>query len=291
MRVAKSTQTLLRSPTFVASDGETPAGCASPPTATVSREDGTALTAATVAAVTAGAGIYDATITTAHTSQIDRLLVTWTGTVTGAGQQVYVQVLDVVSGHYVTLADLRSDPDLSDPTRIPKALLEQLRDEFAEIVEAYCRCAFVRRYERERVAGTGSDSVLLTWKRPRSVLSVKVDGVAQTVGDFDPDPDGILWWQGGTFGPPAGTVHLNVAVAYEHGYDAPPEALGRAARTWVRRKAVAKTARTPNDQLSETVDGVTVRFSTPDPRNGRPTGMLDVDGAINAIWPKLPGIA
>lgn len=292
MRVVKATQYLLRSPTFVTSDGETPADCTSTAVAAVVNGAGTTLTAPTVATAGSGTGQYDATLTAAtHTAAIDKLTVTWTGTTTTGGLQTYVQEVDVVGGHVVTLAELRAEPNMSEPAMVPKRLLEELRDEFTTLAEDYCSRAFVRSYQRDTLPGNGTRRLVLTKMQPRTVTAVTVDGTAKTATDYSVTPEGFVVCENDAFPLPPADTPLNCIVAYEYGPDATPPGIARAAKVWIRRRALARSAKTPSDAISETVDGVQVRFSTPDWERGRPTGMLDVDAALNAAGRGLPAIA
>jgi len=289
LRVAKNSAVTLTSPTFVDTDGDTPADATGTPTCTVSREDGTALAALTV--TDAGIGVYTAPLTTTHTSQLDRLTVTWTGTVSGQ-QQVYTDEVEVVGGHYVTIPEIRGERGLDDISKYPVSLLREVRDEFADMVEGICGVAFVRRYHRDLFNGAGRSTHTLTWPRPRSVISVKYDGVAQTAADFSLLPHGVVVAESGVF-PAATGDELNVAVAYEHGFDAPPADLRREALKWIRGRVFERGSGIPENAISTTFEGQTIRLSTPDPERGRPTGIMSLDQILTrpGVMHRVPGIA
>lgn len=293
MRILKSSQYTLPSPTFVGADGDTAANCASTPTCTITRENGTALTAAVVTqADVADLGNYQAAITTTHTSQLDRLTATWTGTAGGL-VQVYTQELEVVGGHYVTIPQLRNFDDLGDATRYPVALLRELLDEFEDICERACGQAFVRRYQRDLLDGNGTNALTLTKANPRTILSVTVNGVAQTTSEFDVDSStSELTWRSGTFWNPDTTNgEQNIAVAYEYGRDFAPPALARQALICVRGAALEQRSAIPANAISQTFEGVTIRFGTPDASKGRPTGIQTLDAVLVELGLRIPGMA
>lgn len=290
-RIVKGSQYTLTSPTFVGSDQETPEDCASTPTCTVTREDGTSLTAATVSNSSSTNGVYTAAITTTHTSQVDRLQIVWTGTA-GSQVQVYRTELEVVGAHYVTLPEIRAESGLDDTQRFPRALLEEIRDEYEDLIERVCGVSFVRRYERDQLDGTTGSVLRLSRIRPRTVLSVTVNGTAKTTTEFTLYDHGEIRWDVNTFPAPDGTNgYRNVAVAYEHGLDAPPPKLRREILKAIRSEALSRKSDLPTNQISQVHEGMTVRFSTPDPKNGRPTGILSLDPVLVELSEKVPGIA
>ena len=59
--------------------------------------------------------------------------------------------------------------------------------------------------------------------------------------------------------------------------------LARACREYVRASAVATRSNVARDVISQSVEGLTTRFSTPDKAAGRPTGYLDVDRLLNSL--------
>lgn len=288
MSVLKNTQYTLTSPTFVGSDGETPADCASTPTCTVTRADGTSLTAAVVTAA-AGDGVYTAAITTTHTSQLDRLALVWSGTA-GSLAQVYTTELEVAGGWYVTLPEVRATRDLSDETKYPIADIREKRDEFERIAEDHCGQAFVPRYERETLRGDGTSHLLLKWPNLLSVVSVTVDDVAQTAADFELDDAlGLVWTDGSTFTRPTGSGN-NVVVEYTHGLNVCPPDMKTACLTFLRSRLTHVVAGIPGPQATEAVDGGRLMtFATQG--TDQPTGIPSVDEVLNRRNVRIPGVA
>ena len=279
MRVLRSSALKITSPAFVGDDGETPEDCASTPTATVAHEDGTALAALSPASGVSD-GEYTATLTATHTANLGRLTVTWTGTVDSL-VQVYPQQIDVVGAHIVSLPEIRDLKGMDDITKFPIAVLRRVRDHWADRLEEVCGVSFVPRYQRDVLDGDATSRLALSKVLPSSLVSVTVDGVAQTTSEFTLDEEGAIRWSGATF--PRSTTPGNVIIAYEHGYPACPEDV-RHPLLEVIRADIARTRQdAPSDAISETFDGgATIRYSTPDPARGRPTGHLALDAALNA---------
>lgn len=289
MRIVKASTFTLASPVFVASDNETPTDCASTPTCTVTRADGTALAAATVTAA-AGDGRYTAAITTTHTSRVDTLTIVWTGTVSGH-TQVYTVEVEVVGARYATIPRLRSLPNLDNVGRYTTAMLIDELENCEDIVERITGVAWVRRYCRESLQGDGTGRLMLRWPKPASVIAVSVDGVSQTASEFSFDGR-LLVWESKTF-PCSSDGAPNVVVDYEHGYQTPAPKLAREVEKWCRNELLARFSDQPSDQIRQVFDGLTIQFSTPDPQRGRPTGILTLDPVLTApgIMHRTPGIA
>lgn len=285
MRVLRGTGVKILSPPFLGTDGETPTDTTGTPTVQITRADGSTLTSPP-SVVSEGSGVYSITLTAAHTADLDRLSVVWTGTVSGIVQRHETWV-DIVGAHYLTVPQIRAEPGLSDLTRFPLARVLDVRDAVSDLVEDYCGVAFVPRYEREAHVGTGSERLIVRRLHGRTVRAVTVSGATQDATGFTIDDHGVVTWMSGVF-----TAGAAVVVAYEHGLDAPPESLRREMLAEIRARLLAREVRTPVDAISETSpDGVTVRFSTPDLSAGRPTGNMRLDAVMNALAHRIPGIA
>lgn len=289
MRILVGADYTLASPVFVGSDGETATDAASLPTCTVTRADGTVLAAPTVADA-AGLGRYTATLTAAtHTNLLDKLSVVWTGTVTGAGVQRYTDGVDVVGAHYVSLAALRAYQDLSDPVKYPAALLQATRDDYAALVERICGVSFVPRYHYESLHGNSRQMLRLSKQRASAVRSVTVNGIVKSPSLFGLSDTGALVYLRNAF-PQSLDGAPNVIVGYEHGHVCPPASLSREMLKAVRSEVMAQRSQIRDNALSQTFDGMTIRFSTPDPKNGRPTGILTLDPVLVEYDETMPGI-
>lgn len=287
MRVLRSTAIKITSPTFVSDDGETPEDCASTPTATVAHEDGTSLAALSPASG-ASDGEYTATLTATHTANLGRLTVTWTGTVDSL-VQVYTQDVEVVGAHVCSIVELRNLKGLDDTTKFPLEVLRGERDYWTELIEDACGVSFVPRYQRDVLDGDGTNRLALSKIHPTSVVSVTVEGTSQTTSEFTLDDEGAIRWDGGTF--TRSSTPGNVVVAYEHGYPSCPEDVRRPLLQVIRASIARTRQDAPNDAISETFDGgSTIRYSTPNAAQGRPTGNLALDAALAGHMYRHPAV-
>lgn len=289
MRITRGSDFSLVSPTFVGSDSETGAATASTPTCTVTTEAGVALASPTVTA-SSPAGVYTAALTGAvHTAALDCLAVVWSGTVTGAGLQVYRSTVEVVDRHWVTMPEIRAYPDLDHNSKYPQALLAEIRDEYTDLIEHEMGVSLVKRYQRDQLFGNGLAKLPLTRLRPRSLVSVTIDGVSQTLSGFDITESGEIIRLNGKFQNSADGAR-NVVVVYEHGYLNPETPFKRALLKCIRSEAVSRKSNVPENALSQQFEGTVIRFSTPDRRNGRPTGILHLDPLLVNYSERIPGI-
>lgn len=291
MRILKGSDFVLSSPTFVGgADFETATATTGTPTVTVTTANGTVLA---TPSVTTGptTGVYRATLTAAaHTTNLETLVVTWTGTAGGFSQN-YRQIIDVAGAHYVTLPEIRSYPDLNDKTKFPAyPFLSDIRDEYEELIERVCGVAFVPLYSYETHTGNNKQTLKLNHLRPRTIRSVTIDGVAYAASNFDFTDGGILIYVGNTFSKSKDGTR-NITVGYEYGYDLPPAKIRREFLKCVRAEALALKSAVPNNAISQSFEGVTIRYSTPDPSNNRPTGILTLDPVLVQYSERIPGIA
>lgn len=254
--------------------------------------NGTTVVAAGTAAAIPGSGAGTTTFSLPAQAVTRLLTVTWSATVSGVAR-VEVDQVEVVSDFYFTLAAARaSDSSLSSTVTYPTALLEAARTQIEQATERICDRAFVPRYARAVLDGTGSPQLVLSHPEPdRSVAdvrSVRRIAVAPTVDGTFADysvgqlaavavgPDGTLRRTDGnifTWG------YSNVVVEYEYGLFAPPADLIDQLLVWVR--AALNTHRTgiPDRAASySVVDGTTFRLSMPDAWH---TGIPSVDAVLD----------
>ena len=187
------------------------------------RGDGSDLTPAPAVSGTAGA--YTVALTAAHTATLDALRLTVTAA-NGASAEVLVEV---VGGFLFSLADARKPGHLEDAVEYPDADVRAARLLAERALEDACGCAFVPRYAREVLDGTGApgDDLLVSAPFVRAVRSVAVNGTAWASGDVSavvPQDHGALY-------SPSGFIagRFAVAVEYEHGMEYPPGEVALAA--------------------------------------------------------------
>lgn len=260
--------------------GETGTDSSTTVTVAVVDANGTAVTSGN--ATSAGAGRY--TFALAGQAQTMLLTVTWTGTIAGASV-TETSFAEVVAGFFFSLVEGRaSDSTLADPGKYPTADLIAKRLEVEVECEEICDRAFVPRYLRTTLDGSGTSELMLAGVNDvRSIRSVKMaTGVGETFTALTagqlakltvtPDrvllrTDGDVWLEG----------RSNVIVELEHGLDVPPADLKRASLTRFRSRLNAARSGVPERALSFTTDvGGTYRLSTPD---AYATGLPDVDAA------------
>jgi hypothetical protein len=244
---------------------------------TVTNADGDTLTAPAVTDPAPAAGIVEITLTADdHLDQLSTLTVVATGIVDDLTQRASA-VVDVVGASYVTIAELRGEPDMGDAVRIPKQLLAAIRDELEARIEEYLGYAMVPRYWAGQATVRPDGLLEVPWPRLRTIRSISIDGVAGDPADCSlPRPGGSVVLYGP--GVPVGAV---VTLGVEHGDDAPDGRLVRELKGAVRREVLARASRAPRDALSQTADGTTTRFSFAGAR--RPTGIPSLDTLLNDL--------
>lgn len=270
--------------------GET--GTDSTTTVTVSVTDANGSSVASGNATSAGAGRY--TFALAGQSQTRHLTVAWSGTIAGAAV-VEADSVEIVGGFFFSLVEGRaSDATLADTGKYPTAALIEKRLEVEVECEEICDRAFVPRYKRLVLDGTGNSELMLSGVNDvRSIRSVKmapsIDGTftSFTAGELaklaiTPDrvvvrTDGNVWLED----------RSNVIIELEYGLDAPPEDLKRASKTRFRSRLNQAKSGIPERVMSyTTADGAAYRLSIPDAYR---TGLPDVDAAYGR-WSLRSGV-
>ncbi|MDQ3573777.1 MAG: hypothetical protein M3404_02475 [Actinomycetota bacterium] len=189
---------------------------------TVTRADGSQVTTGS-AVDEAGTGNFSFTLP--PQPNLDYLKVDCTASFAGAAQTVTTYA-EVVGGFFFSLAEARdSDPALASSTSFSTATLNKYRTQVEDECERICGVAFVPRYKRMRLAGSGSTTLLLP-PMTRAVRSVRVYTTATAFTSFTADELADLTYED------SGVVHRrlgrwpaganNLVVELEHGYDAPP---------------------------------------------------------------------
>jgi hypothetical protein len=232
-------------------------------------------------------GVYSAALTTTHTSQLDRLKVTWGGTA-GSLAQSYVTELEVVGAHLVSITEMRDERGLDNTTSVPLALLRRVRDKWSQQIEDACGVAFSPRYKRDVLRGDGTSVLALSKIRPLSIIAVTIDGVSQTTTNFSLHDSGLIEYEASVFPRPSG-AGPNVVVTYEHGFPACPEDVKHELLKAVRQEVLRYTKDLPTDAISQAFpDGPTIRYSTPGP--DRPTGILSLDAVLARYHFRPPAV-
>lgn len=261
--------------------GETPTDSTGPVTVAVTGPNGEAVTSG--AATHGTVGVYRFAL--AGQPALTTLTLAWSATIAGAAV-VEVDQVEIVGGFLFTLREGRgSDAALSDTDRYPGADLIDKRLEVEEEVEEICSRAFVPRYRRVVLDGSGSPDLVLPDSEIRTIRSATVAerfgqaAVALTAGQLAAlavRPDGTLrrtdglWWTVG---------YQNVVVEYEHGLAAPPRDLVQATLTRFRTRLTMKNSNVPDRASSFTSqDGGTYRLDLP---GAFKTGIPEVDAVYS----------
>lgn len=229
------------------------------------------------------------------------LTVAWAATIEGAAV-VETDVVEVTGAFFFSLSEGRgSDSSLADRDKYPTADLDDKRLQVEEECETICDRAFVPRYARVVLDGSGSPDLVLGHPDPdrsvahvRTIRSVKM---AQRSGgpfvDFTSDQlaalivrndstltrsDGLFWAEG----------YGNVVIEYEYGLDGPAEQLKQAAMMRLRSLLNVNKTGIPDRAASFTAgDGGTYRLTMP---GAWATGIPLVD-AVYARYSRRSGTA
>jgi hypothetical protein len=277
--------------------GETATDSTAPVAVSVTNPLGTVV--ATGTATKTDTGVY--TYALPPQAALTVLSVSWAATISGAAI-VEIDTVEVVGGFFFTLTEGRnSDVSLADRDKYPTGELAEKRLQVEEECETICDRAFVPRYARVTLDGTGSSDLVLSHPDPdRSIAHVRairsVRMATQTGGtltDFTTGQlaallvrgestlarsDGSVWAEG--FG--------NVVIEFEYGLDSPPEQLRQAAMVRLRSLLNVNKTGIPDRAASFTAgDGGTYRLTMP---GAWATGIPGVD-AVYARYSRRSGAA
>jgi hypothetical protein len=195
---------------------------------------------------------------------------------------------EIVGAFYAPLNDIRAMKGLANTTDFPNAALEEARQWFEDLAEDYCQRAFVPRFGIDRLDGDNTDTILLDRIEPRTILSCKIGGVAQTgTATWALFPTGRVVRDTGTFAEGS----RNVVMQYEYGDDEPDLELREAALRAIQYRLLGNQLGLPAEAMSASVDvrgpinlGTAFQGSSPT----RPTGIPEIDLVLvsrsMAVW-------
>lgn len=206
-----------------------------------------------------GTGQYTYALT--GQSQLKYLTVVWSATIGGVAI-TETDYVEVVGGFFFTLVEGRaSDASLSSTSKYTTEELAVARLEVEVECEEICARAFVPRYRRVTLDGTGTSDLILSDADIRAVRSAKVAPavdetfVALSAGELAAlairplnvlrRTDGNVWTEG----------ERNVVLEYEYGLDAPPADLKRASLTRFRTRLNIPHTGVPDRASAFTVEG------------------------------------
>jgi hypothetical protein len=263
--------------------GETPTDPTGTPTYAIVDANGTAVSSGNATVVGGSSGQTTAPL--AAQSLMRHLTVTWVATVAG-GSVTEVDYVEVVGGFFFTLAEGRaSNSALSSTSTYPTAALEAARLEVEVECEEICDRAFVPRYRRVVVDGSGTGDLALGVADVRSIRrAAMADSPDGTFTDLTaaqlaavavrPDrtlrrTDGNVWTEG----------TANIVVEVEYGLDRPPVDLVDGSQIRFRTLLTRPKSAIPDRAQSFVVgEGGTFRIAQPGPWE---TGIPEVDAAYD----------
>lgn len=256
---------------------DTPTSASGPVAVSVTDPAGTVVTSGN--ATLGDPGVY--TFVLPPQASLTLLTVTWLATVAGFAVTA-TGLVEVSGGVFFTIPQIRAaDDQLADVNRFPTAALVAARLETEIECEDICGRAFVPRYWRETVDGTGTSDVLLGKPDIRVITAAAVRSRAgQPLVPLTPaqlaglvvTADGMLRRTGADFWTEG---VRNVQLDAEFGLDAPPPPLIEAALVRLRSLATKHKTLIPDRAASFTaIDGGTYRLTLPKRKS---TGIPDVD--------------
>lgn len=269
-------------------DGEV--ATSSPGTVTVGVVSSDGSTVVTAGTATSGTDAEPRTLalTAAQTATLDVLTATWkVGSTT-----VATTYHDIVGGFYCSTADVRGrEPSLADQSRDETTSLVAVRNEIECMIESACGGAsFVPRFSTvsRDVRAAHVVTLPMPWLRAVGWLRIWTDNESYSAlptGDCAAIPTSE-----------AGLVHLpypvtgRVELGCEHGMDAPPLDLRRAAITAIRSGQHATRSGVPDRATSmQLPDGGSVTLATPGVGRWH-TGIPAVDEVLRRYSKKRGGI-
>jgi hypothetical protein len=277
IRVLRTAKATLSRTFYLDEVGTDPTGSVG---VSVNRLNGTLVESGTA---TATGNPGEVTYTFGGLDVVDELVLTWSASMGGDAVVLDSDRIEVVGGFYFGLAEGRDvDKVLKDPVKFPSATLADVRAETEDECERITGQAWVPRFRRETLSGSGSSVLQLSNPLVRAVRSVTVAGIAWSVPAWS--ELGLLHYPSGW---PAG--HLNVVVEYEHGHDTPNTEIVRASKQ--RFKSIALEGKSALPDRAErviTVDqqGGSVVYGSP---TADKTGIPGVDAVYHRYPPPQPG--
>jgi hypothetical protein len=220
-------------------------------TVTLTRADGTAF--ATDAATTrTGTGVYTYTLT--PQAALELFTVEWKATFSGQTTKVLTYA-EIVGGHLFTESQARAFK-VGNTAVLTAALysdseLAEARDRITDLLERRTGISWVPRFGRFSFNGNGAYEVQLPHRNIISLQSVSIGGTAQTIGNYDVDPDtGIVYAKASTFTAATYSTPRNVVIEYEYGKQHIEDGVDRIALRWLMATVVRNN--TPDRAMTVT---------------------------------------
>lgn len=275
-RVERNHATTLTHTFYVGETATDPSGT---PTYSVVDANGTSVASGDATVVGSGTGQVTAAL--AAQSALKALTITWVATVGGISR-TEVDYAEVVGGFYFGLAEGRAAfASLASTSDYPTSAIEGRRLEVEVECDYICDRAFVARYRRLVLDGSGTTELVLADADLRTIRRVAlapaldetfVDLSAAELAAVAPGSDRTIRRTDGSVFTEG---RRNVVVEYEFGLDAPPADLVWAAKTRLRTRLTMPTSAIPDRAQSFVVaEGGTFRLTLP---GAFATGVPEVD--------------
>lgn len=178
---------------------------------------------------------------------------------------------------YVTLAQVRTLPNLADAAKFTDAEIESAMDWFETTFEDFTGMAFVPRTATERLTGGRSTLMLKRWP-VRSITAVRsfTTATSSTVFTAAELADLLVDSTGEIKRYSLGYWPTDVEVEYTHGQASPPADVRKAALVAIQEKLMEDNSGRPTDRTYGTATaGVFVRSILPG--KDKPFGLASVD--------------
>ncbi|MCK2242148.1 MULTISPECIES: hypothetical protein [unclassified Crossiella] len=250
-------------------------------TVTVAVTDANGATVISGNATSAGAATGRYTFPLPGQALLGLLTVAWSATIAATAVTEQDQV-EITGGFLFTLVEGRgSDESLTSTTKYPTAKLVEARLEVEQECEEICDRAFVPRYRRALLDGTGTSELVLPTSDVRSIRAVRM--APRAGGTFTAFTASELAALVATEAQVLRRVDsnvfteglANVIVEYEHGWDAPPADLKKAALQRLRSRLNLTRTNIPDRAASfVSSEGGTYRLTLPAKYQ---TGLPEVD--------------
>ena len=253
------------------------------PSVSVTRADGTALSALTASAVEGYPGLYEVTLTAAsYTDRYDELTLVWTATVDAQAREETMYV-EVVGGRILSPSALRAASGL-DAQRYDNDLLVWALDVVSDVFDEFCETAWVPRFHRFTTDGNDRTSLWLPRLPGYSLISATLDGTAMVTTDWVVTDDEIRT-DGDIFTSETVKGH-NVTVEYVYGAKQPPSSVVGAAVKYATHLVKSDLNTIPDRaRMVQTEWGMFIMDTASE---DKPTGLPEVDSVLVRMRRETP---
>lgn len=258
---------------------EVPTAASGPVVVTAKRLDGTIVQSGNA---NLQAGNFYTFVKTGYVD-LDAHFVEWTGTFGGSSTTVR-DLVEIVGDFIFPISTMRAkNPPITDTVKYPLSMLQEARTRAEQECERICNRAFVPRFTRVKLNGSGTSYLTLPDLDPTLIRAASVATRAgatfvsltgSTLAACAALPGGVVVRDDGGVWP---LGYQNVIIEYEYGgFLATPTDLADACLRRARSFLTNASSSIPDRTLSfSTPDGAVYRLTTP---TAKKTGIADIDG-------------